>query len=201
MLAFMGRKAAFDREAALQEALKAFWWDGYDKTSLEDLLKCMGIKTSSFYNSFESKEALFFEALQYYRQNIGSVRIGILNSPNIGGKEALLKYFDHLVFHKGEQDFPSGCFMMKTAVNLTNPDSKVGKEVSNSIANLEKGFSAALFRGQESGDFSKKLDIENSARLLVAAAYGVSVLSRTKKSKKELLSTAHALVDMLTSKS
>lgn len=196
----MGRKCAFDRESAVHEALKAFWRDGYEKTSLEDLLKCMGIKTSSFYNSFESKESLFFEALKYYRQSMGRARLNYLTDESLSCEEALLKYFDHLIYNQAKHDLPPGCFMMKTAATLSNTDSSVSKEVSNSIANLEKGFQAALERGQKQQEISKKINAEDFAKLLVAAAYGISVLSRTKKSKKELLSTAHALVNTLTSK-
>jgi TetR/AcrR family transcriptional repressor of nem operon len=193
----MGRKPAFDRELVLRKALKAFWWEGYDKTSLEDLLAAMEIKTSSFYNSFQSKESLFFEALSYYRMHFGRVRLNFLNDPEVPGEEALKRYFDHLVLREGDKTFPPGCFMMKTAVNLTDPESRVGLEVLNAISNLEKGFASALQRGVKSREFVKELDIKKWSRLFVAAAYGVSVLTRTKKSKKELLSTALTLIEAL----
>lgn len=196
----MGRKCAFDKEEAMQGALRAFWIHGYDKTSLEDLLAAMGIKTSSFYNTFESKEALFFEVLQYYRQHLGRQRLDYLRDANLPAREALLKYFDHLVYISEKTDYPSGCFMMKTAANLSDPNSNVGREVSNAVANLQKGFEVALQRGIQSKELRKDLNVEESAKLLMTAAYGLSVLLRTKISKKELLSTAHALIDMLTSK-
>ncbi len=197
----MGRKCAFDRTAALDAALKAFWLEGYDKTTLEELLACMQIKTSSFYNSFESKEVLFFEVLQSYRQSIGRERLAFLIDDKLGGREALLLYFDHLVQKKSRGDYPQGCFMMKTAANLSDPQSTVGHEVMSSIAKLEKGFCAALRRGQKSKAFHLHFKPEEMARLLVISAYGISVLTRTKKSKKELLSSAYALIDMLTVKS
>jgi TetR/AcrR family transcriptional repressor of nem operon len=196
----MGRKCAFDKEKAIQGALGAFWRDGYDKTSLEDLLSSMGIKTSSFYHSFESKESLFFEVLQHYRQSLGRERLNFLTAEDVPGREALLKYFEHLVT-RNNKGMPSGCFMMKTAANLTDPNSTVGKEVSISISNVEKGFQKALLRGISEKQIRKDINVEDSAQLLLAVAYGLSVLSRTKKSKKDLLSTAHALIDMLTSKS
>ncbi len=196
----MARKPDFDRELCLQQALKAFWWHGYDKTSLEDLLGVMGIKTSSLYNSFGSKEKLFFEALKYYRLKVGGVRISILHSEDIGGKEALFKYFDHLITRNGDQFFPPGCFMMKTAVSLTDPDSAVGKEVMSAISNLEKGFETALKRGQNNSEFSKSVDVAGMARVFVTEAYGISVLTRTKKSKKELLQTASTLIELLSVK-
>jgi len=197
----MGRKIAFDRDEALAAALKAFWLDGYDKTSLEDLLSAMKIKNSSFYNTFESKEALFLEAVQSYRRGMGFHRLNLLRSTEVGGKEALLQYFDHLIFRDGARDgLPPGCFMMKTAATLLDPTSKVGHEVATSIANLEKGFGTALERGIQNRDFPPTLDVESMSRLLLSTAYGLSILARTKKSRNELLATAHYLINSLSLK-
>jgi len=193
----MARKVAFDRETALQAALLEFWRDGYDKTSLEQLLKGMGIQLSSFYNSFKSKENLFSEVLKYYRTSLGLERLRILTNEELTGKESLLGYFDHLVFRSSKKGYPPGCFMMKTAVNLTDPASPVGQEVATSIHNIEKGLTNALERGRRDGSFPKSMKTLETARILTAAAYGISVLSRTKKSKKELFATAQALVEAL----
>lgn len=192
----MGRKPAFEREAAIQSALLVFWRLGYDMTSLDLLLNEMGIKLSSFYNSFKSKEALFMEVLLYYRQSMGRERLNILNSDEISGKEALVQFFDHLVYSSSKKGYPPGCFMMKTAVNLLRPDSTVGNEVANSIRNVERGFANALERGKKANQFIKSLDVEHASRILLTTSYGISVLSRTKKSKKELFDTAQALVGM-----
>ena len=43
----MGRKPAFDKEEAIQGALRVFWSHGYDKTSLEDLLEAMGLNATT----------------------------------------------------------------------------------------------------------------------------------------------------------
>lgn len=193
----MGRNVSFDREKALRAALKSFWLDGFDNTSIEDLQKSMQIKTSSFYNTFKSKEDLFCEALDYYRKHIVVQRQTLLRAEFSNGKEALLKYFHHLIYHKGRDNFPSGCFIMKTAAGQIAPESRVGREVWRSIRLLEDGFTVALSRGQKQGHFPTALKLKTAARLLVSQAYGISVLSRTKKAKRELLHTAYAVVELL----
>lgn len=193
----MGRKASFDRNEALRGALKCFWLDGYDKTSLEDLLRAMEIQTSSFYNSFGSKEDLFVEAVQYYRREMGARRIALLKETE-GGKQALLKYFDKLVTPiESKGDYPPGCFMMKTAAGVVDPSSQVAKEIETAVRNLENAFATALERGIALGEFPKTMNTQTIARLLTAQAYGLSVLVRTKKTKKELLETTHSLIESL----
>jgi AcrR family transcriptional regulator len=63
-----GRPRAFDREAALEQATRLFWVKGFEATSIADLTQAMGIGSPSLYAAFGSKEALYAEALQYYRE-------------------------------------------------------------------------------------------------------------------------------------
>lgn len=62
----MGRPAKFDRDAAIDVAMNAFWRDGYEACSVKALSETLGITRSSFYNAFGSREALFREALARY---------------------------------------------------------------------------------------------------------------------------------------
>src|SRR5689334_24311801 len=61
-----GRPRGFDRDAALRQAMMAFWNDGYEATSMSDLTAAMGIASPSIYACFGSKEQLFREAVELY---------------------------------------------------------------------------------------------------------------------------------------
>ena len=62
-----GRPREFDRAEALDAALRLFWQQGYEATSISQLIDAMGgISTASFYATFYSKEALFREAVRRY---------------------------------------------------------------------------------------------------------------------------------------
>ncbi|MEF1229059.1 TetR/AcrR family transcriptional regulator, partial [Vibrio fortis] len=62
-----GRPRSFDQEKALEEALKVFWEQGFEGTSLSDLTKAMGINKPSMYSAFGNKEQLFLKAVEMYK--------------------------------------------------------------------------------------------------------------------------------------
>ncbi len=51
----MARPPEFDREQALVSALHLFWERGYERTTVRDLTKAMGISAPSLYNAFGGK--------------------------------------------------------------------------------------------------------------------------------------------------
>lgn len=66
-----GRPRSFDRDAALDRAVRLFWRKGYEATSVRDLSDELGIGQPSLYNAFGGKRALFDEALNVYERKYG----------------------------------------------------------------------------------------------------------------------------------
>jgi TetR/AcrR family transcriptional repressor of nem operon len=48
--------------------MEVFWKQGYENTSMNDLLDAMGIQRGSFYNTFGSKKETYLRALDRYGQ-------------------------------------------------------------------------------------------------------------------------------------
>src|ERR1700728_2699760 len=66
-----GRPREFDRGQALERAMRLFWSRGYDAISMADLRAELGITQASLYAAFGSKEQLFRDAVDLYRQTAG----------------------------------------------------------------------------------------------------------------------------------
>jgi len=56
----------FDRDQAIQIAMRLFWRHGYEGVSITDLTNAIGIAPPSLYAAFGSKAALYREALDRY---------------------------------------------------------------------------------------------------------------------------------------
>jgi TetR/AcrR family transcriptional repressor of nem operon len=64
----MPRPREFDQEKVLDKAMLLFWAQGYEATSVRDLTAATGISSSSMYEFFGDKRAIFLAALARYCQ-------------------------------------------------------------------------------------------------------------------------------------
>ena len=62
----MARPREFDEGAVLDAAVLCFWKQGYEATSVRDLVAQTGITAASLYNAFGDKRALYQRALDHY---------------------------------------------------------------------------------------------------------------------------------------
>ena len=62
----MGRNKEFDETVVLRKAMELFLEQGYEKTSMNDLVEHMGIHRRSLYDTFGDKHALFMRTLDVF---------------------------------------------------------------------------------------------------------------------------------------
>ena len=65
----MARPREFDMNQALDAALNTFWTQGYEATSMTDLMEATGLHKGSLYKAFEDKHDLFMKSLTRYLDN------------------------------------------------------------------------------------------------------------------------------------
>lgn len=66
-----GRPRSFDRDVALDSAVRLFWQRGFEATSVRDLTEHLGIGAPSLYHAFGAKHDLYFAALDRYARDDG----------------------------------------------------------------------------------------------------------------------------------
>lgn len=64
----MPRVKQFDEQEVLKKAMDLFWKQGYNATSIQDLVDYLGINRASLYDTFGGKKELFDKALDRYIQ-------------------------------------------------------------------------------------------------------------------------------------
>jgi AcrR family transcriptional regulator len=181
-----GRPPVFDRDAALEQAMKLFWERGYQGTSFDELIAAMGISASSFYNSFGSKEDLYCEASRSYLDSAGRWFFGILNDETTDTKTAFARLFATTAEEFTRGDHPLGC-MISLAGTHTPPAMKNIRELMAEHRAFSEGAMAArIEQGVAHGDVPGDTDIGALAAYYSTVARGLAVQARDGASRERL---------------
>ncbi|WHY95586.1 TetR/AcrR family transcriptional regulator [Peribacillus simplex] len=179
----MARSKEFDEKAVLRKAMELFWAQGYEKTSMQDLVDHMGIHRRSIYDTFGDKRSLFLASLNHYEELIVNEMESIISSTS-SIKHTIRDVFI-FVLNSIEQ-YPKGCLSVNAAIELSLLDKEIGRIVTKMFNRTEDMFNNLIKRGQTSGELSKEIDSDNTSRFLHNNLVGIRVLIKTNYNKKEL---------------
>lgn len=180
----MARPKEFDRDEVLDRAVQLFWQQGYDATSLDDLLRAMGISRQSLYDTFGDKHALFLASVERYRARSGeSLRTCFVEA---GGLRAGLRRLFLSIVDEPDEDKRRGCFMVNTAMELAAQDAEAAKLVAEHHRNLEGMFFRLVTAAIERGEISPKAKPRALARFLLMSLEGLRVAAKTDPNRAAL---------------
>lgn len=192
----MPREKNFDTEQVLRLAMETFWANGYDATSMQDLVDVTGVNRASLYATYGDKRDLFLASLRKYddvvRQRLMR-ELATRYQPEETIRQLFLAFADQL----REPGRNWGCFLTNTALELAPHDSDIGAIVSAAQMDLELFFREQIERGRDSGEFSRALDVEQAARGVLASLLGSLVLVRSRPDEKLLVSLVEEVIARL----
>lgn len=174
----MPRPKAFDPDEVLHKAMHAFWERGYEATSIQDLVACMGINRFSLYSTFGDKHQLFLAALERYRDQVVARLVADLERSD-AGLGALRQFFTRLVEAFASAQGWRGCLMTNTAVELAPHDPQAALQVQAHVVRLEEAFARVLLQAQQTHALAATHACGDLARFLTGAALGLGVLAKT----------------------
>jgi TetR/AcrR family transcriptional regulator, transcriptional repressor for nem operon len=184
----MARPKEFDPERALVKAMNVFWRHGYEHTSLEALMKEMGIAKQSLYDTFGDKRALYLKALAYYRDRTnGQMQKMLGEIPSVRDGFARLLYG---MAAETKEQHERGCLLLSANLQRDTKDTVVRDFLRDNQAKVEAIFAAALVRAQKQKELSRKDDPAALARFFVVTIQGMRAMARLKSDRKALKQVA-----------
>jgi len=192
----MARSKSFDPDVALRKAMQLFWRQGYEATSVDQLVQAMGINRASLYGTFGDKHALFLKSLDRYIETVLDPRLAALeaaSSPRAGLEGMLAEL---AAFAAGDPQ-RRGCLAVNAACELGARDPEVATRLSAQAAKIEAALAALLARAIDDGEAAPGHDPHALARLLAALVDGLRVRSKLgaeRASLEGIAATALALL-------
>ncbi|KLV10339.1 TetR/AcrR family transcriptional regulator [Photobacterium ganghwense] len=174
----MARKANFDRDEKLMEAMALFWQKGYANTAISDLVDALNINRFSLYNAFGDKQQLYYEALDAYLNKISFPSLSELTkeTSSMPDLESFLKRFAAI-----QRQNTSGCFMQNALVEHAGEDQHVLTKGNALFDQLLLVITHAILNAQQSNEIKSSLPAEDLARLILNHMQGMRVLGKSKR--------------------
>lgn len=191
----MARPKEFDEERAVESAMNAFWDNGYEATSTQDLCEATGLGRSSVYNTFKSKHALFERALTRYRTIGLHARAELLDSAETGF-DRVRAVLDGTVAEE-RANGNRGCLMVNTAAEFGGRDEAVGAAVRADADGHLALLTEHIRTGQADGTIHRRRAAAELAQFVFTTVSGLRIMSRRGANEPEMRMVADIAVDAL----
>ncbi|MCB4810890.1 TetR/AcrR family transcriptional regulator [Methylovorus menthalis] len=182
-----GRPRTFNREEALQRAMLLFWKNGYEGTTMADLVAAIGMKAPSVYAAFGNKDALFKEAVELYTSRVEQGPLNALEqSDSIG--QALENSFANSVNMMSSPEI-SSCLIMAGAINCAPEHQEHVQHLRSLRVVYKETLRNRFLRAKNDGELIEDADPEALAEFYFSFIHGLALRAKDGSTKAELESS------------
>lgn len=169
------------RDKILDAAVQALHERGYNGCGVQDITEAAGVPKGSFYNHFDSKEALGAEVLDRYWQNRGCVALRILSDETLSPIHRLRRYFTALAQGQANSNYRCGCLIGNLSAELSDQSRLVRDRLASVYAGWTRALEICICEGQRGGEIRADLAAPVIASFLVNAWQGAILRTRVEK--------------------
>lgn len=192
----MPKAKQFDKDKVLQAASEVFHKNGYNGTSIDEILTATGLSRSSLYDSFKDKHNLYLETLEYYK-NSGNNQLEKLDQKDLNGLQKIESMFNEVVKHLVNHPDDNGCLLVNAAAEMSKQCFKTAQVICNNKDEVQDLIASWLTDAQN----KKVLSLSKSAKVYSQFLYntllGLRVMSQSGASKADLNNVVKVTLESL----
>lgn len=192
----MGRVIKFNRENAINWSMNEIWRKGFQHFSVKAVSEKLGITRSSFYHSFESREALFLEAFDRYFNDSPLSNLAMV-SESTSPLHLLTNVFKETCFVRASDPEHRGCLVVNSVSELVGVNDILGPILKNAVCDSITCFEGLLNHSIRLGELPENTNTRNLALALQNLIMGLNTLSKVIQSEQELWATAETTLRAL----
>jgi TetR/AcrR family transcriptional regulator, transcriptional repressor for nem operon len=165
-------RAKTSKAGIIASSIDHLWINGYNNTSIKDVVANAGILKGSFYNYFESKDQFVEAVLEAYTEEwvriVSSDLLDKSRSPKERIKSLLDGYKD--MFQQGESI--KGCLAGNMAQEMGGIHEKLSRQVETSFTRIEALYKKCLDDALKTNQINAGVDTEKLAAFLLNGLQG-----------------------------
>ncbi|GEO90949.1 hypothetical protein KFL01_02550 [Kocuria flava] len=175
----------------LDAAAAQFRVHGFADTSTEQLCAAAGVRRSSLYNAFDSKDELFVRALERYVEVTGESQEAVLADAELDGFARVSGVLDLMIAEEHEAStggHAAGCMVVTTRMtpDRGNQDPRIARILDRALGRQLAMLEHAVRAGKLDGSLRPDLDPRDTALLVVTLISGIRVMAQAGSAPEEL---------------
>ena len=168
------------REKIIDAGLKVLIEKGFNGAGVQDITDAAGVPKGSFYNHFESKEALGAEVVDRYGRN--NPRRTALSDTSLPPLRRLRAHFERLNESFASEGFGRGCLLGNFSAELAGQSQMIRERLAHLYVWWSTDVAMVIAEAQADGSISTKAPAADLAAFLLDAYEGALLRARVEKS-------------------
>ena len=169
------------RERLLDAGLETLHRRGFNGCGVQEITQAAGVPKGSFYNHFESKEALGAAVLDRYWQQRAAAVLRVLEESDTGPRERLRRYFGAMAANMTKLGYTGGCLIGNLGAELSDQSRLVCNRVAAVFAGWTTAVETCIRDGQRQGEIRADCDATVLASFLINAWEGAVLRAKVEK--------------------
>ena len=168
------------KEQIVEAGMKCLLEKGFNGVGVQEITAAAGVPKGSFYNHFESKEALGAEVIDRYAST--NPRRAILRDKSRGPLERLRAYFAEMNKTLVESQFGRGCILGNMSAELANQSELIRGSLVNYYDGWTGELANTIAEAQAAGEIKNTAPARELAAFILDAYEGALLRARVERS-------------------
>lgn len=182
----MARPVEFDKNTVLTNAMKQFWLEGYEASSVQKLLDATDINRGTLYNSFGDKDTFFRSCVEKYNELLKADINATLGNTKLGPWKAIEAYFDTAIVSAPNSQRILGCLLVNSVCESIFWNKDIQKVLKNSLNILRKAIMVRTRELEKARQLKRGVKADAAADILMNFYHGLRVSARSGKGPRQL---------------
>ena len=182
---------------AVTAARELFWRQGFEETSVAQLVDATGFNRYTLYNTFGGKLEIFLAVLDHYHDERKQIFMQAMVDSEYKPFDALRTVGTHCITQMVMRN--AGCLVCNVAAEIGAAEPKIAAKVGEYLSEMEMTIEQAFTMASERGDLNPYLTPRECTELKMAHILGCGVKASRGASSDELLRTMNNFLVILSS--
>lgn len=192
----MPKSKQFDKNKVLLAASEVFHRNGYNGTSIDQLLTATGLSRSSLYDSFKDKHNLYLETLEFYKTSRAE-QLDKLDEKDLNGLQKIEMMFSEVTKHLVNHPDDNGCLLVNAAAEMSKQCFKTAQVICNNKDDVQDLLTIWLTDAQDKKAIKLSKPVKVYSQFLYNTLLGLRVMSQSGAGKTELNNVVKVALDSL----